>query len=128
MESFSNIVTPPDFVKTRGYDILVIDPEWSEIEDIAFFLKTSDEVFNVYVYRTEMNDPAWLKKVAAKSIAVVINTVNTECSVIKDKLAVKAENYYYGHKNFLMNQAHHIKKPVDFFVAFTQKEDNVTPA
>lgn len=124
-ETFSSIITPPDFVKTRGYDITIVDPTTSEIEDIAFFLKTAKDTFNVYVYMSTMNDVEWFKKAAAKSIAVVINTVNTDVSSIKDKLAAKKDNYYYGPKNFLMNK-NRIEKPIDFFVAFTQKEDNVS--
>ena len=124
-EQFSNIITPPDFINSRALSVTVIDPEMTEVEDIAFFLKTAKESFNVYVYRTEMDNEEWLKEAAAKSIAVVINTVNTDVSSIKDKLAAKKDNYYYGPKNFLMNK-NRIEKPIDFFVAFTQKEDNVS--
>lgn len=123
---FSSIITPPDFIKSRAFSVTIIDPEMSEIEDIAFFLKASKETFNVYVYRSEMNDEAWLNKVATKSAAVVVNTLNTSCSGIKDKLAVNPKTYYYGPKNFLMNK-NRIEKPIDFFVQFTnQKEDNVS--
>jgi hypothetical protein len=125
-EQFSNIITPPDFINSRALSVTIIDPEMTEIEDVAFFLKTAAESFNVYVYRSEMNDEKWLNKVATKSIAIVVNTVNTSCSKIKDKLAVNPKTYYYGPKNFLMNR-NRIEKPIDYFIQFTnQKEDNVT--
>jgi len=114
-DDFSNIITPPDFVKTKAHTVLLIDPEWSEIEDVAFYLKSSAEIYNVYVYRIEMNDDDWLQKAIKKSEAIIVNTVNNDNSPVKDRLAVKPIAYYYGPKNFLMNN-NRIEKPVDYFV------------
>ena len=125
-EQFSNIITPPDFVKTKAENIVLIDPDWSEIEDVAFYLKSATKVYNVYVYRTEMDDLNWLHKAVSKSTAVIVNTVNTESSGIKDKLALSSTAYYYGPKNFLMNR-NRLEKPIDYFVKQPNKENNVTP-
>ena len=114
-DDFSNIITPPDFVKTKAHTVLLIDPEWSEIEDVAFYLKSSAEIYNVYVYRIEMNNDAWLQKAIKKSVAVLVNTVNNDISPVKDRIAVKPNAYYYGPKNFLMNK-NRIEKPVGYFV------------
>jgi hypothetical protein len=125
-EQFSNIITPPDFINSRALSITMIDPEMTEVEDVAFFLKTATETFNVYVYRSEMDNEEWLTEVVTKSTAVVVNTVNTSCSKIKDKLAVNPKTYYYGPKNFLMNK-NRIEKPIDYFIQITnQKENNVS--
>lgn len=115
---FSNIITPPDFINDNKVEtIVIIDPEMSEIEDVAYFLKTAAKSFNVYVYRSDMDDQRWLAGAVTKASAVVINTAVSDISHIKDKLvATNAHNhYYYGPKNFLTNH-NRIEKPVDFFV------------
>jgi hypothetical protein len=114
---FSNIVTPPDFITPEPYvqSIALIDPEWSEIEDLAFYLKTAKKAYNVYVYRAEMNDQDWLQEVLDKAHAIIVNTVTNDQSPMKDRIAVKEATYYYGPKNFLMNK-NKIEKPIDYFV------------
>jgi hypothetical protein len=114
-EDFSNIVTPPDFIDGNSHSVVLVDPEWSEIEDVAFFLKTAKKSYNVYVYREEMNDEVWLQDALTKAEAVIINTVANEQSPMKDKIAVKEPTFYYGPKNFLMNK-NRINKPIDYFV------------
>ena len=114
-EQFSNIITPPDFIETGAEAVVLIDPDWGEIEDVAFYLKSSPKTYNVYVYRFEMDDLNWLHKVVSKSTVVIVNTVNNESSGIKDKLALSSTAYYYGPKNFLMNQ-NRLEKPIDYFV------------
>jgi len=117
---FSNIITPPDFVASREHTVTLIDPEMGEIEDLALLLKTSKDTFNVYVYRSEMNEEDWLQEVIAKSSSVIVNTVNNDMSHYKDLLAAKNQNvWYYGPKNFLMNR-NRIEKPIDYFVAYSQ--------
>lgn len=119
-EEYSNIITPPDFVVSRSHSVVVIDPEWTEIEDLALFLKTASEPFNVYVYRAEMNDQAWLEEAISKSLGVIVNTVNNDIAHYKDQLVgTNTESFYYGPKNFLMNK-HRIEKPIDYFVEYFQ--------
>lgn len=121
----SKLVTPPDVVKGRAYSVVVVDPTLEEVDDLALFLQYSDRQFNVYLYRAEMNDEEWLNKVVEKSNTVIVNTVNTVCSEIKDRLVVNPKNFYYGQKKFMMN-TNKIEKPIDFFVQFTLKEKNVS--
>jgi len=113
---YSNIVTPPDFPTEAFHSVLLIDAIPDELETLAYFLKTSDVPFNVFVYRTGMNDQKWLEKALKKANAVIINTVQTEDSIIKDKLVIDESAYYYGPKNFLMNKKH-IQKPIDYFIS-----------
>lgn len=117
IEECSNIVTPPDFIESRAHSVLLIDPTQSEIENVAFYLKTAADLFTVYVYCIGMNDREWLHSVMSKVSAIVINTVHNEDSPHKDRLAVKAgEIYHYGEKSFLMAQNRRIESPVDYFV------------
>ena len=121
----SKLVTPPDVVKGRAYSVVVIHPTLEEVDDLALFLQYSERQFNVYLYRAEMNDEEWLNKVVEKSNTVIVNTVNTVCSEIKDRLVVNPKNFYYGQKKFIMNN-NKIEKPIDFFAQFTLKDKNVS--
>jgi hypothetical protein len=114
IDSFSNIVTPPDLINSRVPAVLLIDPDNREIEDLALFLKTAKESFTVYVYKNELNEPDWLQTVLNKSPTLIINTVQNDLSPIKDKLATTGDAYYYGPKNFLMNKKV-LKNPIDYF-------------
>lgn len=114
-EEFSNIVTPPDFVNQKGHTVVMIDPEWSEVEDVAMYLKTAKHSYNVYVYRDEMCDKEWLSEALAKTTHIIVNTINNDGSPLKDKVASRKESYYYGPKNFLMNQ-NKIDRPIDYFL------------
>jgi hypothetical protein len=114
-EENSTIVTPPDFVETSAHTVTLIDPEWTEVEDLAFFLKTAKKPYNVYVYREEMDNVDWLDTAIAKSGHIIVNTINNESSSMKDRLAVKSGTWYYGPKNFLMNK-NKIEKPIEYFI------------
>ena len=121
-EECSNIVTPPDFIGGRAHTVLLIDPTQSEIENVAFFLKTANEVFTVYVYCSAMNNREWLNEAMVKASAIVINTEHNADSPLKDRLAAKAGDiYHYGEKTFLMSQNRRIESPVDYFIAYTTK-------
>lgn len=125
-KQLSKLITPPDFVKSKGHNVVLIDPEWTEVEDLSYLLMTLDKVFNVYVYRDEMQDIAWLTEAIKKSKSVIVNTVNTSVSKLKDKLVANQNVYYYGSKKFIMNN-NRIEKPIDFFAQFAlfKKEKNV---
>lgn len=117
-ESFSNIITPPDFIGGRDHTVLLIDPTWSEIEDLALYLKTSPETFNVYVYRCEMQDAVWLSEAMKKASVLIINTVDNEISHAKDALAAQPTDVWtYGPKRFLMNP-NQIESPIEYFAAY----------
>lgn len=119
--TYSNIITPPDFPTDAFHSVLLIDPEWPELENLALFLKTALLSFNVYVYRSEMNDQKWLTKALKKVDAIVINTVQNEYSIHKDKLAVRQTAWHYGPKNFLMNK-NQIQQPIDYFISHISQQ------
>ncbi len=120
-EECSNVVTPPDFVHNMLPSVLIIDPSVTEIENLAMYLATSTQCYNVYVYSMNLNDSQWLTKALSESSAVIVNTVDNEFSLFKDKLAVQKTSYYYGHKNFLMNP-NRLEQPVDYFVSNSAKK------
>lgn len=113
--TYSNIITPPDSPTEQYHSVLLIDPEWSELEDLTLFLKTSSTSYNVYLYKEEMQDEEWLDKIVKVADAVIVNTVQNEFSTTKDKIANASATYYYGNKNFLMN-TNKLSKPIDYFV------------
>jgi hypothetical protein len=117
---YSNIITPPDFPSDPYHSVLLIDPEWREIEDIAFFLKTATVSFNVFIYRTEMNDNKWFAEATDKVDAIVVNTVVNDISPLKDLIATRSKSHYYGPKNFLINN-NRLSKPIDYFVLHSQE-------
>jgi hypothetical protein len=64
----SNFITPPDFVP----NILIIDASADEIEAVAEHCKDSQESYNVYMYRKDMNDYNWLSQVFKRVDQILI--------------------------------------------------------
>lgn len=116
---YSNIITPPDFADDEEGTItavLLIDPAWREVENLALILKSSTRAFNVYVYRADMNNLQWLDQAAAKVQNIIINTVQNDISVHKDKLAILPKAVHYGEKRFLMSLDRRVNSIFDYFV------------
>ena len=117
IKTFSNIVTPPDLLDSPLEDtIVLVDPDYREIEDLALYLKISKNAYTVYIYREEMKDIDWLTKTVKRSNACIINSVENELSPIKDKLALDKNSWHYGQKRFLLSMDRYIQKPIDYFV------------
>lgn len=127
-EEYTNIITPPDLVEDNVYTVLIIDPDWTAIEDLVLYLKTSSEKFNVYVYKAEMNDPLWLDKVIGISSVIIVDTVQNELSQIKDHMVVNNPVvWHYGIKNFLMSKQR-IEAPIDYFVSVLHPQEETNGA
>ena len=117
VEVVSNIITPPDFVYNANSNVVAIDPSESDVESIAYYLKSSPLRVNLYVYdSTESNDPEWLETAIARSDALLINTAESSISHRKDKLAVDKKAYHYGAKRFLMSMDRHLESPIEYFI------------
>jgi hypothetical protein len=97
---YSNFITPPDFVKDKFHTVTVVNASNDEVELLGRMCKGSDDQFNVYLYRSEMNDPVWLRKAAEISDAVIVNT-NVADSILEELLTLE-KTYYYGGHNFLV--------------------------
>jgi hypothetical protein len=123
---YSNFITPPDsLTEAERHTVLIVDSDWPEIEAVALFCKESKKFYNVHVYRAEMDNEVWLVEQAEKSEFVIINTVDTAASKIKDRLVEQPNAFYYGPKNFLTNDRK-LGAPVEFFVEFDKKENPIT--
>lgn len=112
---FSNVITPPDIVKSILHTVVIIDPTGSDIDDLVLYLNVSPNAYTVYLYRGDMNDHQWLADAMASAVAYIVNTDQSSFSAIKDKIAVDKKAWYYGPKNFLMN-GNRLDKPIDYFV------------
>ena len=125
IEKVSCIVTPPNFIDNdEEHAVIILDPDWSEIEDLIFYFRVIDKKFNVYVYKSDMKNEEWLHTAIKKSQAYIINTINTDISNFKDKLVSNPKSFYYGPKRFLASQKQ-IEKPIDYFTQTLKKETNV---
>jgi hypothetical protein len=117
----SNIVTPPDFLEDADLNktVLIIDPLWSDIEDLALYLKSSTLAYTVYIYRSDMNSDEWLAQAAPRCGIMIVNTEQTPLSPRKDRMVLQPNAFHYGPKNFLMSSLK-VGKPIDWFIQHEQ--------
>jgi hypothetical protein len=100
----SNLITPPDFVDTPLHTVTVINLVENDIELVARMCASSDEMYNVYVYRKEMNDEKWLDQAMKVSDAVIINcSVNFEHTL---KICNMEKTYTLGFPTHGQNLSH----------------------
>lgn len=114
---YSNFITPPDFVTDPFHTVTLIDASWDDIETLATYCKSCAQSFNVYLFNELDSNVEWLANAISKSDVVIINTDSTDLSLIKDKLVIADNAYYYGAKNFLMNNKR-IEQPIDYFIKY----------
>jgi hypothetical protein len=105
----SNLITPPDFVDESLHTVTLINFTENDIELVARMCAASDEMFNVYVYRTEMQDLTWLDQVTEISDTVIIN-----CSV-NFKHTVKICNMEKTHTLGFPTHIRNLNHVLDYF-------------
>jgi hypothetical protein len=98
---YSNFITPPDFVEDPFHTVTVVNATVDEVELLARMCKGSDDQFNIYLYRSEMNDTDWLNRAVELSDAVVVNVAQRDPVI--DQLCTLEKTYYFGPENFLTN-------------------------
>ena len=108
----SNFITPPDFVDEKLHTVTVVDATPEEIEILGRMCQGSDEMFNIYLYRSEMNNTNWLEQAVERSDAVVVNT-NT-VGLYTDYLCSQDKTFYYGPKTFI-SKANKVETPLQYF-------------
>lgn len=121
----SNFVTPPDTVTAPNHTVLIIDPNWYELQSVAMLCKTMGTDFNVYVYDAGMNDTNWLVTVANFADTIIVNTEATDCSSTKDRFIDLPKTYYYGPKNFISNN-NRIANPQEYFIDYARQQSTAT--
>lgn len=73
----SNFITPPDYVTS----ILIVDATADEIEAVAERCRDSQESYNVYMYRKDMDDLNWLGHVA-KRVDTILKQQDSDVPVL----------------------------------------------
>jgi hypothetical protein len=111
---YSNFITPPDFVDDQLHTVTVVDATSEEIEILGRMCQGSDEMFNIYLYRSEMNDTNWLKQAIDRSDAVIVNA-DTHNSYV-ETLCAQEKTFYYGANTFI-SKANKIETPIQYFAA-----------
>jgi hypothetical protein len=118
MQNHSNFITPPDFVDDPLLNVLVIDADWIDVENLAYWCKTAPACYNVYVYNDSMNNVDWLEKAIHQVDYIVINSVVTEITPTKNTLLKDPRTWYYGPNQYLGN-TQQLSNPLDFFINLT---------
>lgn len=102
--SYTNILTPPDVSYDDNHTVVLIDASAQQIDDLAQWCGSSQKSYNIYLYRSDMNNLPWLESACGGADAILVNTVVNELSPVKDRLITTYSNsWYYGPKNFLTN-------------------------
>lgn len=70
---YSNLITPPDFVSDDFENIVIVNFDQDDIELLGRYLMSADISYNIYVYKSEMDDVEWLNKAIKLSKNVIIN-------------------------------------------------------
>jgi hypothetical protein len=113
----SNFITPPDFVDDQElHTVTVVDATVDDVELLARMCENSDEMYNIYLYRDEMQQPEWLAAAALRSDAVIVN-VNDH----NQWLCGQEKTYYYGPNSFL-SPAKKVNGVMDYFL-FREQPD-----
>jgi hypothetical protein len=116
----SNFITPPDFVDEPLTTVTVVNATLDEVELLARMCENTDPQYNIYLYRSEMNDREWLQKAIELSEATIINAATTDFDDFDD--ICDLENvYYYGDRE-LISRATRIPTLLHYFVLKKQAE------
>lgn len=107
----SNFITPPDFVDEDLPTITVVNATVDEVELLAKMCENTDPQFNIYLYRSEMNDTDWLNSAVLRSEAVIVNLIDIDL----DYLCGFDKTYYYGDRSVIA-PATHISGLLQYFV------------
>jgi hypothetical protein len=110
----SNFITPPDFVDEPLTTVTVINATLDEVELLARMCENTDPQYNMYLYRSEMNDREWLQKAIELSEATIINSATTDF----DDLCDGENTYYYGDRE-LISRATKIPTILHYFTVKT---------
>jgi hypothetical protein len=99
----SNIITPPDFINDENTQILIIDPDWNDVDTLSLWLQNTAKTYNIYVYTDVMMEPEWLESAIGLAHVIILNTQDSACTPIKNKLIKDSRTWYYGPHRYLGN-------------------------
>ena len=108
----TKFITPPDQVPASGaHRVLLVDASPEEVEAIAYICSNLDRDFDIYLYRDELNDAAWLATVAGYVDALVINSTETYLTPIKSLFYQSPKAFVYGP----VTGANTVQSAVEYF-------------
>jgi hypothetical protein len=123
--SYSNFITPPDFVDESKHSVLIMDASWDDIETLAIWCQNVDTYFNVYVYEDIAGEEEWLMEVAKRVDSIIINSRAGSADACKHLLLKTDKVFYYGPKNYLRTD-NRIETPIDYFIQFHDRQQDTT--
>jgi hypothetical protein len=106
----SNFITPPDFVDDKLHTVTVVEATVEDVELLARMCENSEEMYNIYLYRDEMQNADWLAAAVLQSDAVIVNVTEGN-----QWLCGQEKTYYYGPNNFL-SPAKKVNGVLDYFL------------
>ena len=113
---YSNFITPPDFVEDDLHTVTIVDATVEDVELMARMCETSDEMYNIYLYRAEMDNLTWLQEAITKSSAIIVNSENKDNHWLCDN----EKTFYYGSAQ-LLAPVRNIESPLQYFALRQQK-------
>jgi hypothetical protein len=108
----SNFITPPDFVDNQLHTVTLIDASQDDVELLVRMCEHTDEPYNIYLYRSEMNNDVWLAQALKCSDAVIVNIVSRQ----HNNICLLDNAFYYGSTYFLENPRK-LDGPLHYFAA-----------
>lgn len=104
----SRFITYPSTVaKSNNHTVVLVDADVNDVEDIGFFCKTSNKDYDIYLYKSDVDDLQWLGHVSQLADHVLIS----DASTIKSP---STNSSVYGKTEELNN-------PLDYFL---RREEN----
>jgi hypothetical protein len=107
---YSNFITPPDFVEEDFHTVTCIDISDDDLLLLGKACQNINISYNVYLYKSSMNDDNWLQKAISRSKNIIVNLDNEE----NIKYCQFDNAYCYGHEAFLC-PAVFIDNPLIYF-------------
>ena len=107
---YSNFITPPDFVNEDKHTVTIIDASLEEVEQLCKIAENGFEDYNLYLYRSEMNDLEWLHLAIKNSDSIIVNV-----DAYKNEEIFKRANVYYYGKDILISPAQKINSLLSYF-------------
>jgi len=73
----SRFITYPSLVdKSENHTVTIVDATPDDIENIGFFLKSTDKNFDVYLYRGDLNDLEYLSHASDNSDHILVSSAS----------------------------------------------------
>lgn len=122
---YCNFISPPAVLeKKQNHSILIIDPDEKTVKDLETICKSVGTDFDVYFYAAVCDDLQWLETAFNMVDVVLIDTIVSGISPIKDRLTAHPKCYHYGPKRFV-NGAKHINSAQEYFLLYIQQQQNI---